>query len=88
MINEFGKRIWSHMYLPYTVERAYSWVDSVLVIDESKNREIIKITQFSTFDFTYYIEWSQDDYKRALTWRQHEQDLLVDKQDSSSLQRL
>jgi len=65
MLNEFGLRIWSHKTKPHVVTREYEWCNVVIVTDESEGRRVIEVTEFSTFDFTDWIEWDQEKYDRA-----------------------
>ena len=62
MINEFGKRIWSHITKPWTADRSYNWVDRIIVIDESNGRRVIEDVHFSTFDLTGWLEWDKEHY--------------------------
>lgn len=66
MVNEHGKRIWSHKTKALTASKAYDWVDRILVIDESKNREVVNVYKFSEFDLTDWLEWSLEDYNNEI----------------------
>lgn len=57
MLDKFGLRRWKHKHLPLEAQRAYSWVDRILVMDNSRGgRRVIEDTKFSTFDLTNWIE--------------------------------
>jgi hypothetical protein len=67
MLNEFGLRIWSNIKNPnLTAQRAYDWVDRVIIIDESRQREVICDQKFSEFDFTGWREWSKEEYNKVI----------------------
>lgn len=54
-LNEYGLAIWKHDHYNFTAERAYSWVDRILVMDESRGRLVMQDVPYSTFDFR---EWT------------------------------
>jgi hypothetical protein len=62
-LNENGKLVWKHRTNKRLfLERAYSWVDSLIMIDETEDRAIIQGFKYSTYDFSAWELMSKEEY--------------------------
>jgi hypothetical protein len=67
-LNEYGLAVWRHKTKPFLfAQRAYDWVDRIVLIDESDgvHRTIVDDVKFSTFDFTDWIAVTHHQYTKV-----------------------
>lgn len=71
ILNDFGKAIWRHKYCKHIVaERAYSWVDRVIIIDEYEDsRKCIDDIPFSNLNLDDWVPVTKEEYAELITER-------------------
>lgn len=65
-LNEYGLAIWRHktnhnLFL----QKSYGWVDRVLTIDESKERQVIADDLYSEFDFSDWVPLTAEEFTKV-----------------------
>ena len=62
-LNEYGKRVWKHKTNKRLfLEKSYSWVDRLTLIDENEGRDIVMDFLASTFDYYAWEPMTQEEY--------------------------
>jgi len=62
-LDENGKLVFKHKTNPNLfAERAYDWVDRIIVLDETKDSSIIEDTKYSTFNLSDWEPMTLDEY--------------------------
>jgi hypothetical protein len=62
-LNEHGKLVWKHKTNKRLfLERAYHWVDSIIMIDETEGRNVVQSFKYSTYDFRGWNTMSKEEY--------------------------
>ena len=62
-LNEHGKLVWKHKTNKRLfLERAYHWVDSIIMIDETDGRAVVQSFKYSTYDFGVWEPMSKEEY--------------------------
>lgn len=57
-LNEFGLKVWKHKTNKRLfLEQSYRWKDSLVLIDETENRQVIDNYKASTYN---YSTWTPD----------------------------
>ena len=62
-LNEHGKKVWKHKTNKRLfLEKSYSWVDRLTLIDETEDRGIVMDFLASTFDYYAWEPMTQEEY--------------------------
>lgn len=62
-LNEHGLRVWKHKTIKRLfLEQNYRWKDSLLLIDETEERQIVDTFRASTYDFGAWEPMTQEEY--------------------------
>jgi len=62
-LNEYGLKVWKHKTNKRLIlEQRYSWKDSLMLLDETEERQIVDIFKASTFDYRAWISMTQEEF--------------------------
>lgn len=62
-LNEYGMRVWKHKTNKRLfLQQSYRWKDSLTLLDETEDRQIIDRFVASTFDFSVWEPMTQQEY--------------------------
>lgn len=65
-LNEFGLRVWKHKTNKRLfLEQSYRWVDSLVLLDETEERQVVDSFQASTFNYGVWEPMTPDEFKLA-----------------------
>lgn len=67
-LNEFGLLVFKHKTNKRLfLERSYSWIDRVIMLDETEGRQVIMTFKFSTFDFSAWELVTKEEFDSVKT---------------------
>lgn len=67
-LNEFGKRVWKHKTNKRLfLEQSYSWKDSLILLDETEDRQIVDSFAASTFDYSAWEPMTKEEYDSVVS---------------------
>jgi hypothetical protein len=62
-LNEHGLKVWKHKTNKRLfLEQSYRWKDSLLLLDETEERQIVDIFKASTFNYSSWKSMTQEEY--------------------------
>ncbi len=62
-LNEDGLKVWKHKTNKRLfLEQSYRWKDSLMLLDETEERQVVDIFKASTFDYRAWISMTQKEY--------------------------
>ena len=62
-LNEFGLRVWKHKTNKRLfLQKSYSWVDRLTLIDETEGRQIIMDFKASDFDYGAWTPMNKEEF--------------------------
>ncbi len=62
-LNQFGLRVWKHKTNKRLfLQKSYSWVDRLTLIDETEGRQIIMDFKASDFDYDVWTPMSKEEF--------------------------
>ena len=65
-LNEYGLLVFKHKTnKKLFLHRSYRWVDSLMLIEESEDRNIIMSFKYSTFDFYAWEPITKEEYNKV-----------------------
>ena len=65
-LNEFGLKVWKHKTNKRLfLEQSYRWVDDLVLIDETEERQIICSFKASTFDYGSWSPMTVSEYNKV-----------------------
>ncbi len=65
-LNEHGLAVWKHgTNKRLFLQQSYRWVDSITLIDETEERQIIMSFITSTFDYTAWVPMTTEEYSKV-----------------------
>ena len=65
-LNEHGLKVWKHKTNKHLfLQKSYSWIDKITLIDESEGRQIITDFKYSTLDLYAWEPMTKEEYGRV-----------------------
>lgn len=66
-LNEHGKLVFKHKTNKRLfLERAYKWVNNLILLDETEGRQIIMSFKFTDFDFSSWEPITKNEYDKII----------------------
>ena len=65
-LNEFGLAVWKHKTNKRLfLQQSYRWKDSLLLLDETKGRQIVDSFKASTFNYDAWEPMTTEEYSKV-----------------------
>jgi type IV secretory pathway VirB4 component len=62
-LNEHGLKVWKHKTNKRLfLKQSYRWKDSLILLDETEERQIVDIFKASTFNYSSWIPMTQEEF--------------------------
>lgn len=63
-LNDLGLRVWKHKTNKRLfLQKSYSWVDDLVLLDETEGRQVIDSYKASTYDYSAWTPMTKEEYK-------------------------
>lgn len=65
-LNDFGLKVWKHKTNKRLfLQQSYEWVDKLILLDETEDRQIIDSYVASTYDFSAWTPMTKEEYNKV-----------------------